>query len=211
MTFYLFLIVAYLLGGIPFGLIVGYLAGHGDIRKKGSGNIGATNVWRVAGPGAAVFAFAGDIGKGVVSVWLAMAFYHAGWLIPETAARLLFGLAAVLGHTFPAFLGFKGGKGVATALGVFITLMPIQTLIAFAVFVLMVLLFRYISLGSIAGAVTLALVLWIERVGMHRDIDNLYLIAVTLLALLILATHRQNIKRLLNGTENRFKLRKVSN
>ncbi len=210
MTFYLLFISAYLLGGIPFGLIAGYLAGQGDIRKKGSGNIGATNVWRVAGPMAAAFVFAGDIGKGVAAVWLAIAFHNAGWPLSPTATYLLFGVAAVLGHTFSPFLKFKGGKGVNTALGVFITLMPIQTMIAIAVFFLTVMLFRYISLGSITGAVSLALVLWIQRIGMNREIDLLYLAAASLLALLILVTHRQNIKRLLNGTENRFKLRKVS-
>lgn len=210
MNFYLYLIIAFVLGGIPFGLLAGYIAGKGDIRKKGSGNIGATNVWRVAGPGAAIFVFAGDIGKGVAAVWLSFLFFNAGWPISSTAAALAFGVAAVLGHTFSPFLKFKGGKGVNTALGVFITLMPIETLIAVGVFILTVSIFRYISLGSISGALTLAILLWVERVAMQRAIDDLFLVAASLLALLILITHRQNIKRLMKGTENRFRLRKAT-
>jgi len=210
MNFYLCLIIAYLLGGIPFGLLVGYLAGQGDIRQKGSGNIGATNVWRIAGPGAAIFVFIGDIGKGVAAVWLAMLFHNSGWPLPFAASALACGFVAVLGHMFSPFLRFRGGKGVNTALGVFVTLLPVQTLIAFAVFLLTVLIFRYISLGSILGALTLAAILWIERTAMNRPIDNWYLAAVSLLALLILVAHRQNIIRLTKGTENRFHLRKAS-
>jgi len=210
MNFYVCLIIAFLLGGIPFGLLVGYLVGQGDIRKKGSGNIGATNVWRVAGPGPAIFVFVGDIGKGVAAVWLAMIFHDGGWPLAFAASALACGFVAVLGHMFSPFLRFKGGKGVNTALGVFIMLMPVQTLIAVAVFFLTVLVFRYISLGSILGALTLAIVLWIERTALNRPVDDWYVAAASLLALLILLAHRQNIVRLTKGTENRFHLRKVS-
>ncbi len=210
MMFYIFLLIAFLLGGIPFGLLAGYLAGQGDIRRKGSGNIGATNVWRVAGPGAALFVFIGDIGKGVAAVWLALVFYNAGWPLSAAASALACGFAAVLGHTFSPFLRFKGGKGVNTALGVFVTLMPWETLIAFVVFLLTVLIFRYISLGSILGALALAVVSWGERLVWHRPVDNWYLGAVSLLAFLILITHRQNIGRLIHGTENHFHWRKAS-
>jgi glycerol-3-phosphate acyltransferase PlsY len=210
MNFYLYLIVAFVLGGIPFGLIAGYVAGKGDIRKKGSGNIGATNAWRVAGPGAAIFVFAGDIGKGVGAVLLASAFYHQGWPISLPASALLGGFVAVLGHTFSPFLGFRGGKGVNTALGVFLSLMPVETLIAFGVFLVTVFVFRYISLGSIIGAMALTLILWAERLVLKRPVDDLYLAAATILAVLILVTHRENIRRLIKGTENRFQLRKAT-
>lgn len=204
MSVYVYFIISFILGGIPFGLLIGFAFGKGDIRNQGSGNIGATNVWRVAGGLAAAITFICDIGKGVAAVILCYGFYHFGWPISEPNAALIGGVVAVLGHVFSPFLGFRGGKGVNTALGVFITLLPIETLIAFAVFIVLVALFRYISLGSMAGAVVLAAVLWIEKYVMHREIENLYLAAVTLLALLILVMHRDNIKRLLHGNENRF-------
>ncbi len=204
MSVYVYFIISFILGGVPFGLLIGFAFGKGDIRSQGSGNIGATNVWRVAGPVAAAITFIGDIGKGVAAVLLCHAFYHAGWPISESNAALIGGVVAVLGHVFSPFLGFRGGKGVNTALGVFITLLPIETLIAFAVFIVFVAVFRYISLGSMAGAVVLAAVLWIERYVMHREVENLYLAAVTLLALLIIVMHRGNIKRLMHGDENRF-------
>jgi glycerol-3-phosphate acyltransferase PlsY len=204
MSVYVYFIICFILGGIPFGLLVGFVFGKGDIRNQGSGNIGATNVWRAAGPAAAALTFIGDIGKGVAAVLLCYAFYHTGWPVSEPNAALIGGVIAVLGHVFSPFLGFRGGKGVNTALGVFITLLPIETLIAFAVFIVLVAAFRYISLGSMAGAVVLAAVLWIERYVMHRAIENLYLAAVTLLALLIIVMHRTNIIRLMHGNENRF-------
>jgi glycerol-3-phosphate acyltransferase PlsY len=206
MSVYIYLIVSFIMGGIPFGLLIGFAFGKGDIRTRGSGNIGATNVWRVAGPVAAALTFIGDIGKGIAAVLLCYAFYHTGWPVSQSTAALIGGVIAVLGHVFSPFLGFRGGKGVNTALGVFITLLPIETLIAFAIFIVLVAVFRYISLGSIVGAVVLAAVLWIERFVMHRPVDNLYLAAVTLLAVLIIIMHRDNIKRLMHGNENRFHL-----
>ncbi len=207
MSIYVYLIISFLLGGIPFGLLAGFALGRGDIRTQGSGNIGATNAWRVAGPGAAAIAFVGDIGKGVVAVLLCHVFFQPSWPVLETTAALLGGVLAILGHTFSPYIGFRGGKGVNTALGVFVTLLPIETLIALGTFVLLVALFRYISLGSVAAAVTMAAILWIERFGMNRYIDDLYLAAVTGMALLIVITHRQNIRRLLSGTENKFRLK----
>jgi glycerol-3-phosphate acyltransferase PlsY len=204
MGIYIYLIISFLIGGIPFGLLAGFAFGKGDIRTGGSGNIGATNAWRVAGPAAAAVAFVGDIGKGVVAVLLSSVLYHATWPLVESAAALLGGLMAILGHTLSPYLKFRGGKGVNTALGVFVTLLPIETLISFAVFLLAVLSFRYISLGSILGGITLAAVTWIERFAMGRMIDDLYLTTVTAMALLIVLTHRQNIARLVAGSENKF-------
>ena len=111
MSFYIYIIIAFALGGIPFGLLVGYMFGAGDIRKVGSGNIGATNVWRTAGPGAAMLVFVGDIGKGVLAVLLAGWMISASWPVAITTAGLIGGCAAVLGHMFSPFLGFRGGKG----------------------------------------------------------------------------------------------------
>ena len=210
MSFYLYLIIAYLTGGVPFALIVGYLAGQGDIRKKGSGNIGATNVWRLAGPFPALFVFAGDIGKGVAAVLIGSLFYQPDWPVSLSNAALIAGILAVLGHTFSPYLRFRGGKGVNTVLGVFVSLMLIETLIAVGVFLVTVLVFRYISLGSMIGTLTLAIIVWIEKLALNRPIENSYLAVSAIMAAFILFTHRQNIKRLLSGTENRFQLRKVS-
>lgn len=207
MTIYIYAIVSFLIGGVPFGLLAGFAFGKGDIRSKGSGNIGATNAWRVAGPGAAAIAFIGDIGKGVLAVLLCTAMYQPSWPVAQSTAALAGGILAILGHTFSPFLGFRGGKGVNTALGVFVTLLPIETLIALGVFFVVVFAFRYISLGSILGAAAMAVVLWIERFGLNRKIDDLYLAAVTAMAMLIVITHRQNIRRLIGGSENKFSLK----
>ncbi len=210
MTFYIYLIFAFLLGGIPFGLLLGYIFGQGDIRKKGSGNIGAANVWRVAGPPPAILALIGDIGKGATAVLLCGRFYDPAWPVSPTTACLMAGVVVVLGHVFSPYLAFRGGKGVNTALGVFISLLPMETLIALGGFLIVVFLFRYISLGSIAAAIAFMIVIWIERFALHEPIADIYLTVSMLLAGFIIYTHRQNIRRLLAGTENRFQLKKVS-
>ena len=210
MSLYLYMITAFLLGGIPFALIVGFLAGQGDIRRKGSGNVGATNVWRLAGPFPALFVFIGDIGKGAGAVLIGSYFYQAGWPLSLSNAALIAGILAVLGHTFSPYLGFRGGKGVNTALGVFASLMLVETLIAVGVFMIVVFAFRYISLGSIIGSVTLTAILWAERLLLDRPVDNSLLVVSLIITAFIIYTHRQNIKRLIDGTESRFRLRKAS-
>lgn len=210
MSFYLYIIIAFILGGIPFGLLVGYLFGHGDIRTQGSGNIGATNVWRIAGPGAAALVFIGDIGKGVAAVLLAGWMISTSWPVPITTACLIGGCAAVLGHMFSPFLGFRGGKGVNTALGVFVSLVPLETGIAFVVFLVVVFISRFISLGSIVAALVLASLMWVERLFHLREVADAYLIAGTIVAALIIVAHRQNIARLMKGTENKFAMRNAS-
>lgn len=210
MTFYIYLIFAFLLGGIPFGLLLGYIFGQGDIRKKGSGNIGAANVWRVAGPPPAILALIGDIGKGTTAVLLCGRFYDPAWPVTLTTACLMAGVVVVLGHVFSPYLAFRGGKGVNTALGVFISLLPAETLIALGVFLIVVFVFRYISLSSMAAAIAFMIVIWVERFALHKPVADIYLAVSVLLAGFIIYTHRQNIKRLLAGTENRFQLKKVS-
>ncbi|MCK5128005.1 MAG: glycerol-3-phosphate 1-O-acyltransferase PlsY [candidate division Zixibacteria bacterium] len=204
MDFYIYLIVAYFLGGLPFGLAVGYMFGHGDIRKKGSGNIGSTNIWRIAGGKAATIVFVGDIGKGIAAVLLCQYYYTPQYPISFEAASLLAGFLAVLGHSFSPYLKFQGGKGVNTALGVFISVLPIQALTALSVFLLIVAVTRYVSLGSIVATLTLAVILWVEKYAMNQPVANSYLVSTTVVAVLILITHRQNIKRLIAGNENRF-------
>ena len=200
------IVMAYLIGAIPFALIVCAIFGVGDIRKQGSGNIGATNAWRVAGFKVAVWVFIGDIGKGVVAVLLARyvtSTYDTGPLSPDLFI-VACALAAIVGHVFPVYLRFKGGKGVNTSLGAVVTMLPVEALISFGVFLAVVLVFRYISLGSIVGAVAFLASLLIEKFAMDVQMSSVYVYMAAVLAALIIVAHRQNISRLLAGTENRF-------
>lgn len=199
-------LLAYLLGSIPFGVIVSRVAGIGDIRTVGSGNIGATNVWRAAGFKIALWVYLGDIGKGVLAVLLAK-FYLNRFPLTSMSGEVylvITALACVLGSIFSLYLGFKGGKGVNTALGTILTLMPIEAVIALAVFFIILLFSKMVSLGSILAAITLLLTLLVERFVMLREVAPVYIGLVTLLVLVILYTHRSNIKRILNGTENKI-------
>jgi len=202
------ILIAYLLGGIPFGLIVSRIFGIKDIRSHGSGNIGATNVWRVIGPKAAVWVYLGDIGKGVAAVALAGCFarhFDTAFLQIDTFL-VICALAAVLGHLFPVYLGFKGGKGVNTALGAMIMLLPLESLAGFVIFIIVVVASRFISLGSIVGVVGFFVIVAAEKYLMARDMAAIYVYLAGALAALIVITHRQNICRLVSGTENRFSL-----
>src|SRR2546427_11130704 len=146
---------AYLLGSIPCGLLLAKLFGGGDVRKGGSGNIGATNVARVVGPLAGVLTLVFDTAKGMAAVWL------AGRVTGESATwTMIAAFAVLLGHCFPVWLKFKGGKGVATALGVFLALCPLAAVSALLLFVLCVAYWRYVSLGSVAAAAGMPLVIY---------------------------------------------------
>lgn len=184
------LVMAYLLGSVPTGVLLGKAYGI-DVRKEGSGNIGATNLYRTLGRKIGIITLVGDCLKGLIPVLVVQSF------MPEFAAWV--GLAAFCGHVFSVFLRFKGGKGVATALGVFLALAPLAVGLALVVFIVLMVLWRYVSLGSIAAAAVMPLAVMVLR-G-----DNL-LIAVTLIiALVVIAKHHENIRRLLVGTESRFK------
>ncbi|HEY5674752.1 MAG TPA: glycerol-3-phosphate 1-O-acyltransferase PlsY [Malonomonas sp.] len=195
MTLFLLLLGAYLIGAIPTGIILTKLAGGEDLRKVGSGNIGATNVYRSAGRKLGIITLIGDCLKGVIPLLVAINLFNY-----QGASLALVALAAFLGHCYPVYLGFKGGKGVATALGVFLVLSPKSILCALALFALILWRKRYISLASILTAAAVPLfVLLFER--------SLPLVAVTLLiAAIVIWRHRANIDRLLSGTENKFKL-----
>ena len=186
------LAAAYLLGSIPTGLLLGKAYGI-DVRQEGSGNIGATNLYRTVGRKVGVLTLIGDCFKGLIPVLVARKF----GLNPEFVACI--GLAAFCGHVFSVFLRFKGGKGVATALGVFLALAPLALAIAFGVFVVLVFKWRYISLGSIAAAAVMPLA--VSLLGGNRIV----LLATTLIAVIVIVKHGGNIKRLVAGTENKFK------
>ena len=195
MTSALLLIGAYLIGAIPTGVIMTRLAGGEDIRQVGSGNIGATNVYRTAGRKLGVLTLLGDCLKSVIPLLIAGSVFHY-----QGGALALVGLAAFIGHCFPVYLGFKGGKGVATALGVFLVLSPQSILAALILFVLVLWRWRYISLASISAAAAIPfLILLFER--------SLPVFLVSLaISGIVIWRHRANIERLRAGTENKFNL-----
>ena len=186
-------LAAYLFGAIPFGLLVA--KSHGvDIRTQGSGNIGATNVFRVIGKGWGIFTFVLDALKGFIPSFFfpRLAGLDAEW-------GVLFGIVAILGHSFPVYLKFKGGKGVATSAGMLLGIAPLAVLVGFVCWVLCMVISRIVSLSSIVAAVAVAIAVWV--LDPNALVVNA---ALTLLALLVIWLHRANIRRLLNGTESRF-------
>ena len=186
-------IIAYLFGALPFGLLVA--KAHGiDIRSQGSGNIGATNVFRVVGKGWGILTFVLDALKGFIP-----AFFFPGFGGLDSEWGVLFGLAAIIGHTFPIYLKFKGGKGVATSAGMLLGVAPLAVGVGFLCWVVCMVLSRYVSLSSILAAVAVAITVWVR--GDQVLVVN---ITLTVLSALVVWLHRANIKRLLNGTENRF-------
>lgn len=178
-------LLGYAIGSLPIGFLIAQRARGVDLRRTGSGNVGAANVYRTSGPGIAVAVMAADIAKGVAAVLIAGG---------DTAAAAA-GVAAVVGHVYPVWLGFHGGKGVATAGGVFGVLSPWPTAIAAAAFGMTVARTRFVSLGSIVATVMLPLVEWLTPGP--RAVD----IASTLVAVLIVFRHRGNIARLRSRTE----------
>lgn len=186
------LLGSYLLGSIPFSFLVARFWGVADVRTVGSGNVGASNVMRAAGRVAGVVAFGLDAGKGAAASALALAF------APLPPRPALAAVGAVLGHMYPVWLGFRGGKGVATGAGAFLPLVPLATVTALIVFALTLALTRYISLSSVAGASSLALVAWLS--GASATVWR----AAAGLALLIAWKHRANLARLARGTEPRL-------
>jgi glycerol-3-phosphate acyltransferase PlsY len=192
----------YLLGSIPFGLLLAKLFGGQDVRRHGSGNIGATNVSRVAGPLAGILTLLLDVGKGAAAAWLASRFSGQ-----NATAMMWAGLAALLGHCFPVWLGFKGGKGVATGLGVFLALCLLAAVCALLVFVLALLCWRYVSLASLAGTASLPLLVYFLWAPGHAP--PLTITFGTLLAAaLIFCKHSANLRRLSEGTEPKYLLGK---
>lgn len=186
-------LLGYLLGSIPSGLVLSRIAGHGDIRQIGSGNIGATNVLRTGSKVLAALTLLLDVGKGAVAVAIAQS-----W---SPRAALVAGLCAILGHMFPVWLGFRGGKGVATALGVLIALAWPVALVAAAIWLTVAFLSRYSSLAALIACVVSAAV-----APFLADRAAAMLIAV--IALLIILRHHANIRRLIAGRESQLSFRK---
>jgi len=206
--FVIYILAAYLVGALPFGLLIPKLYGVADIRKVGSGNVGATNVYRACGASGALIVTILDIAKGAVPVLVARAVYGGDYSIEPEYFRLAVGFAAILGHIFPPYLKFRGGKGVNTALGVFLTLIPIPTVIALLSFIIVVAITRYVSLGSIVAAGVLFGVILLMRYGGLGEIHPVYVPTGFAIFLLILLTHRANLGRLFHGHENRFSFKR---
>jgi glycerol-3-phosphate acyltransferase PlsY len=195
------LLAAFLMGAIPFGYAIGRVFFHADIRTLGSKNIGMTNVWRNFGAGAGIATLVLDAAKGAVPVLAGRWMLHAPLGADTSSTALMLGglaLAAILGHTFTPFLSFKGGKGVATALGAVTALIGVWVLIPAAVFAVVLAAFRYVSLGSLsAAAALLACTLAIPALRMYWWLG--------ILAMLLVAfTHRENIRRLAAGKERKI-------
>jgi acyl phosphate:glycerol-3-phosphate acyltransferase len=193
MTAIIAAIIGYLLGSIPFGLLVTRLGGYGDVRRIGSGSIGATNVLRTGSKGLAAMTLVFDVGKGT-----AAALIGARW---GAEAMLAASGAVLIGHMFPVWLGFRGGKGVATALGVLIAVAWTVALVAALIWLATAILFRYSSLAALVACVAAA-----ACAGFVVDSARAALIAA--IALVIVARHRENIRRLIAGTESRISFKK---
>jgi acyl phosphate:glycerol-3-phosphate acyltransferase len=201
-------VVSYLLGSIPFGYLLVRIFRGQDVRQTGSGNIGATNVARTGSKGLAVATLLLDALKGYVAVVHVFFFApHHGDHLPNSDPTLVYtlaalaGLCAILGHMFPVWLRFKGGKGVATAVGAYLGIAPTAVLVVLVLFVAIVSITRYVSLGSMAGAAIFPIAAWWLN-PFTRTASVMLLIAAS--SLLIIIRHKDNIRRLLAGDENRF-------
>ena len=184
------LFLSYLIGSISFALVVGKLFYKTDIRGYGSGNLGATNTFRVLGKKAGLIVAVADLLKGTVACLLPQ-------MLNSTVNPIICGLLAILGHVFPIFAGFKGGKAVATSTGVFLFLTPLGTLIGFVVFTLTLIISKYVSLSSMLAGIAIFIysLIFEEKV----------IVAISLLiSVFVITLHRQNIKRIINGTENKI-------
>lgn len=198
--------VGYLLGSIPFGYLLVKIFQRRDIRQTGSGNIGATNVAR-SSPALGLLTLLLDAAKGFLAAICASALGSRTGLPYLYSAMALAAFCALLGHIFPIWLKFRGGKGVATGVGAFVAIVPKAVLIAICVFAALVALFRYVSLGSIVAAAALPALVYLLYVQPGLPMQSVFAAAVAA-SLLIIAKHHQNISRLLAGTEHRFSLRR---
>lgn len=210
---FIFPIISYLIGSIPFGYILVKGVKGIDIREHGSKNIGATNIWRVAGKPFGIAAFVFDLLKGFIPVLAAYKMYGdpvqtagANMMPGKSSLAMICGIAAILGHIFPLFLRFRGGKAAATTCGVFLFLSPHALAIAVAVWALTVFISRFVSLGTILASISLVVaVILADKDPLGKNVCLTIFAVVISIAIIIL--HRSNIKRIINGTENRIKNR----
>ena len=200
MTEFVLVIIAYLLGSIPTSVWVSKSMFDIDIREYGSGNAGATNTFRVLGPKWGSFVMLVDVTKGVLatSLYILMPYYLTNELA-RTNFMIVLGLVAVVGHIFPVFANFKGGKGVATLLGMSLAIQPIVALLCLVVFLITLISTRFVSLSSmLAGIAFMVLILFI-----FKEKETMYRLFAVIVAVMVVITHQKNITRLIKGTENK--------
>ncbi len=205
MTIAVWIIGAYLIGGIPFGFLIGKMRGV-DVRTVGSKNIGATNVFRTVGKKWGLIAFACDVLKGFVPTLAASFYLTNSQQLTANSLPLCVGVACVVGHMLTPYMKFKGGKGVATAFGMMLGLIPALVGTAFLVFAIVFACSHFISLGSCVSSAFLAVAIWFPILGTRGADDLPQCILVTLIALFIIWKHRSNISRLVHGNENKIYL-----
>lgn len=198
------IVLSYLVGSFPTAVLTSRILMKDDIRNHGSGNAGATNIFRVMGWKPALFVVLVDIGKGLLAVLVVSTIRIDPIPIDYFLVQILSGVAAIVGHIWTLFAGFRGGKGVGTAFGVLLGLMPVPSLIAFGVWIGLVLITRIVSVGSVSAALVLPIALILQKQFDQPDISMGLVFIAVLTALLILYTHRSNIRRLLRGEEHRF-------
>ena len=209
-NFLMMIAISYLIGSIPTAIIYGRLTRKIDIREHGSGNAGATNVFRVLGWKAGLLVMLIDMLKGLVATTLIYRLGIGTAGMELELLKIISGLSAVFGHIWTVFAGFKGGKGVGTGAGMLFGLIPGAVFAGIIIFLLTVGISRYVSLGSILGSVTVPVSLFIRKFALHQEISTSILIFGICIPVLIIYTHRSNIKRLLKGDENKINFKKKS-
>lgn len=200
----LILLISYLLGSIPFSILISKFFKKIDIREYGSKNPGASNVFRVVGPVAGTIVLILDIGKGFAAVFLLTRLLGEATAISPIYLQLLAGVSVILGHIFSIFVKFKGGKGIAVGAGALLALIPVELFLGLLVFIIIVAISRYVSLGSLSAAVFICVSLVAEKYFFQQNQPFILILTCFILTLLVFYTHRGNIKRLLNGTENKI-------
>jgi len=209
----LLILTSYVIGAIPFAFIIGKIFRNVDLRRHGSGNLGSTNAFRVLGIALGILVQILDVGKGLAVVLITTNFFYHNLPFENftpfddiTVLKIIAGISAVFGHTFSLFMGFRGGKGINTALGMLISLAPVDTSISIGFFILVLVSSGYVSLGSIVASVSFPVVMFVR--------ENIFKVQITgyqtliffsiAVSIFLLYNHRSNIKRLLYGNENRF-------
>lgn len=208
--FLIMIVLSYLLGSFPTAIVTGKILKGIDIRQHGSGNAGATNVFRVLGWKAGLFVLLVDIAKGFFATVLVYKIALGAFSIDAVILQIVAGLAATMGHIWTIFAGFKGGKGVGTGAGMIVGLVPGAVLAGLIIFIITVSLTRYVSLGSILASLTIPVYLFGKHFLLYRQVPVALLIFSLLVPVLIILTHRSNISRLLKGEENKIVFKKAN-
>ena len=207
-SYIIVVIIAYLLGSISFSVIISKKMAGFDVREKGSGNAGATNMLRSVGKQAAILTRIGDALKGVVAVLFAILVGAIAKNADKALLVQIAGIFVVIGHTFPIFFGFKGGKGVATSLGVVLTTNWKIGLICLVFALVLMILTRIVSMGSVGAAILFPVLVLFMNTNFTVTEGSSYLVYSIILAVIVIFNHRSNIKRILNGTENKLSFKK---